>query len=205
MHEPRLKKALGVGYAVAPVGADHMMNMHDTDIAYEGEALKRVNSVLEKPIGPQRTSDLGEDKLRAFHAEVNWMHFQDCAVNCHFYVYRYDHMANALSGVTGVEYSIHDILKVGARAQTLSRLFNLREGFTADDDKLPKRVRQAFREGPLAGIEISDESFNWAKRRYYELMKWDPDTGLPSEACLQELSLDEVASRVTYQVSRFDT
>lgn len=205
MHEPRLKKALGVGYAVAPVGADHMMNMHDTDIAYDGEALKRVNSVLEKPIGPQRTSDLGEDKLRAFHAEVNWMHFQDCAVNCHFYVYRYDHMANALSGVTGVEYSIHDILKVGARAQTLSRLFNLREGFTADDDKLPKRVRQAFREGPLAGIEISDESFNWAKRRYYELMKWDPNTGLPSEACLQELSLDEVASSVTYQVSRFDT
>ncbi len=30
MHEPRLKVALGVGYSVAPVGADHMMNIHDT-------------------------------------------------------------------------------------------------------------------------------------------------------------------------------
>ncbi len=192
MHEPRLKKALGVGYAVAPVGADHMMNMHDTDIAYEGEALNRVNSVLEKPIGPQKPGDLGEDKLRAFHAEVNWMHFQDCAVNCHFYVYRYDHMAEALSGVTGVEYTRHDILNVGARAQTLARLFNLREGFTADDDKLPRRVMKAFTSGPLAGVEISEASFNWARRRYYELMKWDPDTAAPTEGCLRELGLDRL-------------
>jgi aldehyde:ferredoxin oxidoreductase len=189
MHEPRLKKALGVGYAIAPVGADHMMNMHDTDIAYESEALKRINSVLEKPIGPQRTSDLGEDKLRAFHAEVNWMHFQDCAVNCHFYVYNYDHMAQALSGVTGVDFTRHDILNVGARAQTLSRLFNLREGFTSDDDKLPKRVMKAFKDGPLAGIEITDEAFEWAKSRYYELMGWDVETGVPGEGCLKEIGL----------------
>ena len=196
MHEPRLKKALGVGYAVAPVGADHMMNMHDTDIAYDGEGLKRVNSVLEKPIGPQKPGDLGDEKMRAFHAEVNWMHFQDCAVNCHFYPYRYDHMAAALSGVTGVEYSRHDILAVGARAQTLSRLFNLREGFTADDDKLPKRVMKAFESGPLAGIEISAESFNWAKRRYYELMQWDPDTGVPTAECLSSLGIDRLLEAV---------
>lgn len=190
MHEPRLKKALGVGYAVAPVGADHMMNMHDTDIASEGEGLNRVNSVLEKKIGPQKPSDLNEDKMRAFHAEVNWMHFQDCAINCHFYPYRYEHLAAALSGVTGVEYSVPDILAVGARAQTLSRLFNLREGFTADDDKLPKRVMQAFESGPLKGVEISVEAFAWAKRRYYELLQWDAVTGVPSEACLRELQLE---------------
>ena len=172
------------------------MNMHDTDIASEGEALKRVNSVLETPIGPQKPGDLSDEKMRAFHAEVNWMHFQDCAVNCHFYVYRYDHMAEALSGVTGVEYSRQDILNVGARAQTLSRLFNLREGFTADDDKLPKRVMKAFKEGPLAGVEITQESFDWAKRRYYELMKWDPQTGAPSEECLRELGLDKLLEPV---------
>jgi aldehyde:ferredoxin oxidoreductase len=99
-------------------------------------------------------------------------------------------MAAAISGVTGVEYGIHDILAVGARAQTLSRLFNLREGFTADDDKLPKRVMKAFKDGPLAGIGINEVSFNWAKRRYYELMKWNPNTGQPSAECLQELGLD---------------
>jgi aldehyde:ferredoxin oxidoreductase len=81
---------------------------------------------------------------------------------------------------------------VGERAQTLARLFNLREGFTADDDKLPKRVMKAFETGPLAGVEINEESFNWARRRYYELMKWDPETGVPSKESLQRLEIDRL-------------
>ena len=200
MHEPRLKQVLGVGYAVAPVGADHMMNVHDTDFVNDGEGLARVNSALARQgrqIGPQRARDLGEDKLQVFYHELNWMHFQDCAVNCHFYPYRYDHMAEALSGVTGVDYDLHDVLDVGARAQTLARLFNLREGFTADDDKLPKRVMQAFDSGPLAGIEINQASFDWAKRRYYELMQWDAETGVPTAQCIEQLGLNEVVKEVS--------
>lgn len=199
MHEPRLKHALGLGYAVAPVGADHMMNVHDTDFVNEGEALRRVNSALPagEKIGPLSNTVLNEDKLRLFVNEVNWMHFQDCAINCHFYPYRYEHLAQALSGVTGVDYSIQDILDVGARAQTLSRLFNLREGFTAEDDKLPKRVRKAFKKGPIAGVEITDETFAWAKRHYYELMGWDPETAVPSEECWQALEIDTLLNKVT--------
>lgn len=196
MHEPRLKQAMGLGYAVAPVGADHMMNIHDTDFASEGGGLKRVNAALARKVGPLSLQDLGEDKMQVFYTDVNWMHFQDCAINCHFYPYEYDHLAAALSGVTGTPYSIHDILAVGARAQTLSRLFNLREGFTADDDKLPKRVMKAFKEGPLAGVEINEESFNRAKRRYYELMKWNPDTAVPSAECLRELGLEKLLEKV---------
>ena len=192
MHEPRLKHVLGVGYAVAPVGADHMMNVHDTDFTTDGEGLLRVNSVRADKIGPLRPGDLGEDKLQVFFTELNWMHFQDCAVNCHFYPYHYDHMAAALSGVTGVEFTPADILKVGARAQTLARLFNLREGFTADDDRLPKRVMKAFKSGPLAGTEITPEAFDWARRRYYELMQWDADTGVPSRECLSDLGIDQL-------------
>jgi aldehyde:ferredoxin oxidoreductase len=191
MHEPRLKHMLGVGYAVAPVGADHMMNAHDTDFASEGEGIQRVNSVLppELRVGPLPPTSLSEEKMRIFYNELNWMHFQDCAVNCHFYPYSYEHLAQALSGVTGCDYTLHDILAVGARAQTLARLFNMREGFTAGDDKLPKRVRQAFRSGPLAGVEISDETFDWAKRRYYEMMGWDVESGAPTAACLEQLRL----------------
>ncbi len=192
MHEPRLKRAMGLGYAVAPVGADHMMNIHDTMFTREGEDLKRVNSSLPEgqKVGPMKPTVLDEEKLRLFVNEVNWMHFQDCAVNCHFYPYSYEHLAEALSGVTGVEYGIHDILDVGARAQTLSRLFNLREGFTPEDDKLPKRVRKAFEKGPLSGKEVDDETFAWAKRRYYEMMEWDPETAVPSQGCLQRLKLE---------------
>lgn len=192
MHEPRLKHVLGVGYAVAPVGADHMMNVHDTDFTTEGDSLQRVNEGMARKVGPLRPSDLGEDKLQVFVHELNWMHFQDCAVNCHFYPYHYHHLATALSGVTGVEFSVADVLAVGARAQTLARLFNLREGFTADDDKLPKRVMRAFKSGPLAGVELTAENFDWARRRYYELMGWDPETGVPQPAALEALGLTQM-------------
>ena len=48
-------------------------------------------------------------------------------------------MAEALSGITGIEYSIKDVLAVGERANTMSRLFNFREGFSQANDKVPHR------------------------------------------------------------------
>lgn len=189
MHEPRLKHLLGLGYAVAPVGADHEMNVHDTEYVADGPALQRVNSALESEIGPVSNTMINEDKMRIFFHELNWKHFQDCAVCCHFYPYTYLHMAEALSGITGIEYTIQDVLEVGERAQVLSRLFNLREGFAAQDDCLPQRVMQAFTEGPLAGVKIKPETFDWAKQRFYTMMLWDPDTGIPTRRSLQKLQL----------------
>ena len=196
MHEPRLKHAMGLGYAVAPVGADHMMNIHDTAYTTEGFELRRVNSATKTPIAPVSNIVLNEDKLQIFCHELNFRHFEDCALVCHFYSYDYGHLAEALSGVTGLSYEIDDVLAVGARAQTLARMFNLREGFTADDDRLPKRVMKAFKSGPLADVEITGEAFEWAKRRYYELMKWHPDSGEPTKECLRELELDHLLAQV---------
>ena len=130
--------------------------------------------------------------MQIFYHELNWTHFQDCALNCHFYCYDYHQLADALSAVSGIEYGIHDVLAVGARAQTLARLFNLREGFSADDDKLPKRVMQAFENGPLANIEVAEDRFIWARRRFYELMGWNPESGTPTAECLRELGLDRL-------------
>ena len=197
MHEPRLKHAMGAGYAVAPVGADHMMNMHDTAYVREGSSLRRVNAALEQPVGPVPRDALDEDKLQIFIPELNWAHFQDCALICQFYSYDYGHLAEALSGVTGLEYGIHDVLAIGARAQTLSRLFNLREGLTAADDRLPRRVMTAFDSGPIEGSGISDDDLNRFRQRFYEVMGWDARTGEPSEACLRQLELEPLLDPIT--------
>jgi aldehyde:ferredoxin oxidoreductase len=192
MHEPRLKPAMGVGYAVAPVGADHMMNMHDTAYTRTGRSIDRVNSASNEPVLPADREALDANKLRIFLSELNWMHFHDCALICQFYCYDYGQLAEAVSAVSGVEYTVHDMLAVGARAQTLSRLFNLREGFTAADDKLPARVMTAFDSGPIEGSGITASDFVWFRRNYYEGMHWDPETGEPTDACLQELGLDRL-------------
>ena len=188
MHEPRLKPAMGVGYAVAPVGADHQMNMHDT--AYLRPAgMRRVNSALAEPLPPLARAELDENKSVVFYHELNWSHFLDCALICQFYCYDYAQMAEAMSGVTGVEYGIHDILAIGERAQTLSRLLNLREGSGAEEDRLPRRVMTAFEAGPLEGSGISDQDFAWFLRRFYERMGWDPETGEPTRQRLEALGI----------------
>lgn len=189
MHEPRIKFGLGVGYAVAPVGADHMMNVHDGNYVSPGNGLDRVGAVYKT--GPLATTDLGPEKLAVVYHEINWAHFQDCAVACMFYPYDYHQLAEAISGATGYDYGPVDILAVGERAQTLCRLFNLREGLTAADDRLPRRVMTAFNEGPLAGIEITDEAFAAALQMWYELMGYTAE-GVPTQRRLDELGLTEL-------------
>ncbi len=191
MHEPRYKPAMGVGYAVAPVGADHMMNAHDVSYVSPGRWMERLNSAMEEPVGPVERAVLrDEDKLRIFVADVNFRHALDSVLVCHFYPYDYAQVAQALSGVTGVTFSARDVLDVGARAQTLSRLFNLRQGFTADDDRLPRRVMQAFEEGPIAGDGISDEDLAWFRRGFYRAMGWNEETGVPTARCQRDLGID---------------
>jgi aldehyde:ferredoxin oxidoreductase len=187
MHEPRLKAGMGLGYAVAPVGADHMMNFDDTSYTTPDSLVMRAASVYKS--GPLSPSELSEDKLNVFVHEVNFAHFLDSAVVCMFYPYNYEQMAEVLTAATGVPYSVRDILAVGERAQVLARIFNYREGFTAADDKLPGRVMKPFADGPLAGIEITPERLQWAIHRYYELMGWDAESGRPSPEKISELGM----------------
>ncbi len=93
--------------------------------------------------------------------------------------------------MTGHEYGAQDILDVGERAQQLCRLFNNREGFTEKDDRLPKRVMQAFKSGPLEGVEITDEALHTARQTWYGLMGWTPE-GVPTKERLDQLGLTEL-------------
>ena len=38
----------------------------------------------------------------------------------------------------------------------------------------------------------SEESFTWARRRYYELLDWDGESGVPAGSCLANLQLPEL-------------
>ena len=72
---------------------------------------------------------------------------------------------------------------------TLMRLFNLREGFTRDDDRLPERFHTAPQAGPLKGIKIDPAAHKEAVETYYQLLGWDPD-GVPTKTCLTALDLE---------------
>ena len=69
-------------------------------------------------------------------------------------------VVNATRAVTGCDTSLWELLKVGERAKALGRIFNCREGFTAKDDRIPKRMFEPFSDGPLKDVRIDPEQFH---------------------------------------------
>ena len=71
----------------------------------------------------------------------------------------------------------------------MARLFNVREGLTAADDKLPQRFFQPKTNGVLADKTLDPEKMERAKRYYYTLMGWDEETGIPRPEKVEELEI----------------
>ncbi|MCD6593346.1 aldehyde ferredoxin oxidoreductase C-terminal domain-containing protein, partial [Candidatus Bathyarchaeota archaeon] len=82
MHEPRFKKALGVGYAVSPTGADHMHNIHDTSLAPGSQEMEVFAELgILEPIPLEK---LCPGKIRALIYAVDWRVLDNCLLLCNF-------------------------------------------------------------------------------------------------------------------------
>jgi aldehyde:ferredoxin oxidoreductase len=100
-----------------------------------------------------------------------------------------EYFARALSAVTGLGYSTGDLIRVGERVWNLERLYNLREGLTAEDDTLPTRLLQeAVAAGPSTGW-VSHLAPMLAE--YYRSRGWDSQ-GVPTREKLEELELADL-------------
>ncbi len=188
MHDPRVKAALGLGYAVNPHGADHCANLHDTMYSQSGPFFDRV-----KLLGILETlpaDELGPRKVSMFRDVQLFRIVQDSLVLCQFLPYDVDQAADILAAVTGWKTSLVEIRRVAERTLTMARAFNIREGLTAADDKLPNRFFQPKRNGVLSTKFYDPEQLEKAKSYYYTLMGWDAKTGIPTPEKLQELGIE---------------
>jgi len=78
----------------------------------------------------------------------------------------------------------------------MARAFNVREGFTPADDKIPERYFEPFTSGPLKGVAYDHENFESAKKLYYQIAGWDKDTGVPTEAKCVDLDMDWLVEKM---------
>ena len=87
--------------------------------------------------------------------------------------------------------SLEELMAVAERGITLIRLFNLREGFSAADDRLPERFASPPLKGDLKEKQeaIDPTELREAQKVYYQLLGWDQD-GVPTKACLTALDLE---------------
>ena len=189
MHEPRLKQGMGVGYSISPTGADHCHNIHDT--AYTAmtpdmEMLKGMG-ILE----PIPTDDLSPAKMRLVKYYSEFIHMLNCAVCCYFVMslslVGLDRITQLVRAVTGWNTTFFELLKVGEKAVNMARIFNIREGFTAQDDTMPHRFFTPHSSGPLK-VALDPKAFQEAKETYYEMMGWS--NGVPTPGKLGELGIE---------------
>jgi aldehyde:ferredoxin oxidoreductase len=159
-YDPRALKGMGLTFGTSPRGACHLRTTF-----YKPE--------LSGLIPPEQTKDKAEmlidyeDRLNIF----------DTLVLCRFYrdMYTWDELETALHAVTGQPSSQVDLQKIAKNIINMTRLFNLQEGLTPEDDRLPKRIHKE----PLpSGKSLTFEEMEYMLKDYYRLRNWD-EAGIP--------------------------
>ncbi|MDP6825008.1 MAG: aldehyde ferredoxin oxidoreductase family protein [Dehalococcoidales bacterium] len=188
MHEPRAKPGLGLGFMVNPHGADHCCNLHDHMYLEEDDWRSVEVKQLGMP-GPVPVEDIGPDKVRLVrHAQLR-MILYDSLVMCQFLPYNLTQVNDLLISAVGWDTGVNELLEIAERTLTTLRLINMREGFSADDDCLPRRFYQPKTDGILSDKPLDPVKMEKARRHYYSLMGWDEETGVPRREKLAELGI----------------
>ena len=188
MHEPRLMPSMGLGFMVNPHGADHCCNVHDTGFAFK-PGMQRMNQFgFYDPIPAE---DIGPRKVGVFLIEHSRQVLLDSLAMCHLSSVAVDYpmMVNIMKAVAGWNTGPNDLLRIAERTMTVARLFNIREGLTDKDDRLPKRFFQPRTSGALSKHGLDPEKMEKAKRYYYNLMGWDAK-GVPLPERVEELYIE---------------
>ncbi|HHX43108.1 MAG TPA: aldehyde ferredoxin oxidoreductase family protein [Chloroflexi bacterium] len=190
MHEPRFKRGLALGYAVSPTGADHCHALHDSGLGTATEEGFMPNAGLRSlgVLEPVSVESLGPDKVRAFRYNSVNLVSSNCIALCQFVPWTQQQRADIVNAATGWDVSPVELFAVGERALALARLYNLREGFTAEDDHLAERSYGPTADGALVDGGIDREELREAIDTYYGMMGWD-DQGVPTAATLHDLGI----------------
>ncbi len=206
-HEPRGKWGVGLGYAVAPTGGDHLQAAHDPWFTRPGDNSAEydwVDLTDLNPVGildPVPAEDLSAAKVRlfvylqqiwGFHDVLDWCIFTAVP---EFRAISLNQLAEILHYVTGWHTSLFEVMKAGERGVTMARAFNYIYGFSAADDTLPPRFFEPMRAGTLQGHKIDRQAFEEGKLLYYGMFGWD-EGGRPTRAKLEELNVGWIWQRL---------
>ena len=107
-----------------------------------------------------------------------------------YYLKRRMDMVSLLVMATGTKVSQDDMKKIADRILTLERAFIIREGISKKDDILVGRfMDEPVHGGPNDGVTYDRIKWDKMLERYYELVGWDKNTGVPTPEKIKEWGL----------------
>jgi aldehyde:ferredoxin oxidoreductase len=177
-HDPRANLGQALSYMTCCVGANHCKG--DFYLVDWGQTsymkIKR------------------DDPLKISGREISVINMQDMtniydsAVICSVPKINEKFMSKLIQASTGFDSlgSVKKLLVSGERATNLKRLISCKLGCSREDDMLRDINSTALITGVTAGInaKLTDNL-----RKYYEIRKWDWETGWPLEEKLKELNI----------------
>jgi aldehyde:ferredoxin oxidoreductase len=198
LHEPRWKTGMGIGFALAATGAEHMTNIHDNMYASE-EAPTFAAAQNMGILDPVETSELSPNKARMWIYMMLNRSINNNVGVCAFMPYSLDHLIEQVKSVTGWNISSWELMKVSERSINLAQAFNAREGFTSEDDILQDRFFEPIQGGALKGQTIDRQQFCDTRNLIYDMFGWDRKSAAPKRWKLYELGLDWVVKDLEEQ------
>lgn len=201
MDEPaqdgRAQKSMGLSHATANRGADHLTSF---EVLSEVGFVEEIEKRFGKKVMPEAADRLNpKHKALMVRDGENFCAVIDSLVVCKFGAvwppaFYFADFAAALTAATGVRYTERELRTIGERIFTLERAFDIREGITAKDDRLPERLtKEPAPAGPCKGHVVE---LDYMLRQYYKLRGWDRKTGWIPRSRLRALGLEDVAKQL---------
>jgi len=199
-HEVRGMKGHGLAYATSNRGGCHLQV--ETDDMFEGQLSSEIG--IDETRFPKEYRDrlyAGPEKVRIVKIIGDLFAVFDSLVVCKWTVYpcggtKTGTLVDIVSAATGWDFTIDELMKTGERIFNLCRAFNVREGITRKDDKLPKRFTEPLPEGPYKGETFPQHVLKNMLNNFYRFRGWDEKTGIPTRKKLEELELEHVADNL---------
>jgi len=192
--DERPTPSFALGIATATRGSDHLRSRPAIDMY--GLPEEFLEELYGGPVASDYTSYEGKSRmiwwqelLYAVTDSIGTCKFQ--TVFCAVHAPKWEEFSRLIQLAAGMKFSKAQLMQIGERIYTLERIFNLREGFTRKDDRLPERY---FQEPtpiglPIAkGRKIDEEKFEAMLDEYYALHGWNKN-GVPMKKTLAKLGL----------------
>jgi aldehyde:ferredoxin oxidoreductase len=113
---------------------------------------------------------------------------------CQFLAYDEPKVVELVRAATGWDVDEEELRTVVSRGLSMARLFNLREGMTAEADRLPQRMHEPLLKGPLSDKRLSRDDVQTIVNTYYLEQGWHPVSGIPLAGTLAALGIADYAA-----------
>ena len=192
MHDPRAIFPLGLQYATSNRGACHGRGYANDQ--YSG--FTGFNDILkitkEKPIrertvdDPKFAKDIAITQNLAEVVNALGICKQTMTSGSQIVENLFDKIIDVIYYLTGITFTLKELLKTGERIFNLKRRFNNKCGITRKDDRIPPRLKFPLERGITKNKVLTIDAM---LNEYYKFRGWD-EKGIPTTKRLNELGIN---------------